>query len=202
MGRPMIDFQSHLETLRKKAAEAALISQLASASQKRELFARVSAHLDTLAGEIERAMGVAARNDGDQSFRGFLNESFTDRSLELLYFPASQGQSKMTFDAMAAAVDWLDAYRAGDIEAILAMYADDAVVECGCGDVKYITGKDALRAYWKQRLVDYPASDLDDLQSSGGDAIISYLSRAGVVGATLEFDARGRIARLRCGPSK
>ena len=39
----------------------------------------------------------------------------------------------MSFDPMAAAVDWLDAYRAGDIEALLAMYADGAFIHCGCG---------------------------------------------------------------------
>ena len=30
----------------------------------------------------------------------------------------------MSFDPMAAAVAWFDAYRAGDIETILAMYAE------------------------------------------------------------------------------
>ena len=39
---------------------------------------------------------------------------------------------KMSFDPMAIAIDWLDAYRAGNIEAILEMYAEDAVVHCGC----------------------------------------------------------------------
>ena len=47
----------------------------------------------------------------------------------------------MKFDAMAAAVDWLDAYRFGDIEAILRMYRDDTVTECGCDGVT-IVGKD------------------------------------------------------------
>ncbi len=107
----------------------------------------------------------------------------------------------MTFDAMAIAVDWLDAYRARDIEAILAIYADNAVVECGCGGMT-VTGKQDVRAYWEQRLRDYPASDLDDLQSSGNGATISYVSRDGVVDAVLEFDPQGRIIRLRCGPSK
>ena len=54
----------------------------------------------------------------------------------------------MSFDPMAAAIDWLDAYRAGDIEGSLRMYADDAVVRCGCGGTKTITGKERLRAYW------------------------------------------------------
>lgn len=34
----------------------------------------------------------------------------------------------MSIDPMAAAIDWLDAYRAGDIETILGMYAEDAVI--------------------------------------------------------------------------
>ncbi|APG09684.1 ketosteroid isomerase [Bradyrhizobium japonicum] len=70
----------------------------------------------------------------------------------------------MSFDPMAAAIDWLDAYRAGDIDAILKMYADDAVVHCGCGGTKTITGKDGLRAYWFDRLRKYPAFDLYNLQ--------------------------------------
>jgi ketosteroid isomerase-like protein len=47
----------------------------------------------------------------------------------------------MTFDAMAAAADWLDAYWAGDIKSILQFYADYAVIECGCGGMKTIPGK-------------------------------------------------------------
>jgi len=57
----------------------------------------------------------------------------------------------MTFDAMAAAADWLDAYRAGDTESVLEFYADDAVIECGCGGMKTITGKDGYGGYWVQR---------------------------------------------------
>src|ERR1700730_15316597 len=98
----------------------------------------------------------------------------------------------MIFDAMAAADDWLDAYRAGDIEAILRMYADDAVVECDCGGMKTLTGKEGLRACWEQRLKDYPALELADLQPCGDGATISYLARGGVVGTTLRFDANGR----------
>jgi ketosteroid isomerase-like protein len=34
----------------------------------------------------------------------------------------------MSFDPMAAAIDWLDAYRSSDLETILKMYSDDAVI--------------------------------------------------------------------------
>jgi len=107
----------------------------------------------------------------------------------------------MSFDAMAAATDWLDAYRARNIHAMLDMYADNAVVECGCGGTKIITGGDALRTYWEQRLKDYPASESDSLHPLGDGATISYVTRTGVVSAILEFDKEGRIAALRCGPS-
>jgi len=106
--------------------------------------------------------------------------------------------SNISFDPMAAAIDWLDAYRSSDLEVILEMHADDAVVECGCGGMETITGKHGLRAYWKRRLQDYAASDLDDLQPSSDGVKISYVARGGVVAAALQFDADGRIALLRC----
>jgi hypothetical protein len=55
----MQDYQIHLEGLRKKASEAALISNLATRPEKQELFANLSMHLQTLAYEIERAMLLA-----------------------------------------------------------------------------------------------------------------------------------------------
>jgi ketosteroid isomerase-like protein len=107
----------------------------------------------------------------------------------------------MTFDAMAAAADWLDAYRAGDTESILEFYADDAVIECHSGGMKSITEKDGLWGYWLQRFKDYPASELEDLQPSSSGATISYTTREGAVSVVLEFNAEGKIALQRCGPS-
>ncbi|MBR0822337.1 nuclear transport factor 2 family protein [Bradyrhizobium liaoningense] len=106
----------------------------------------------------------------------------------------------MSFDPMAAAVDWLDAYRAGEIETILAMFADDAIVHCACGGMKTISTRQGLRAYWVDRLRDYPASHLDDLRPSGAGAAISYIARDGAVSAILTFNASGKIASLTCGP--
>lgn len=108
----------------------------------------------------------------------------------------------MSFDPMAAAVDWLDAYRAGNLDAILKMYADDAVVHCGCNGAKTIAGKEGLRAYWVERLRECPAFDLDNLQPTYVGILISYVSRVGVVRAVLTFNASGQIASLACGPSE
>lgn len=105
----------------------------------------------------------------------------------------------MSFDPMATAVDWLDAYRAGDIEAILEMYAEDAVVYCGCDELT-ITGREGLRAYWAARMRKHPAAELDDLQPSHGGTVISYISGENVVNAVLAFNAAGKIKTLSCGP--
>jgi ketosteroid isomerase-like protein len=106
----------------------------------------------------------------------------------------------MSFDPMAVAIDWLDAYRAGDIEAILDLYAQDVVVRCGCCGIQTITGREALRAYWVDRLRKYPASTLDDLNPSDEGTVISYVTGTGVVSALLAFDAAGRIKELDCSP--
>jgi hypothetical protein len=50
------DYQASIEKLRRDAAEAALIRDLATNSTKREMFDRLHQHLTLLADEVERAM--------------------------------------------------------------------------------------------------------------------------------------------------
>ncbi|UFW46404.1 MULTISPECIES: nuclear transport factor 2 family protein [Bradyrhizobium] len=107
----------------------------------------------------------------------------------------------MSFDPMAAAVDWLDAYRAGDIETLLEMYAEDAVVYCDC-DQLAISGRENLRGYWASRLQKHPATELDNLQPSHGGAMISYVSGENVVQAVLDFNDAGKIRTLSCRPTR
>jgi hypothetical protein len=54
----MKDYQITLEHLRKQAAENRLISDLATDKAKREMFAKLADHLNTLADEVERAMAA------------------------------------------------------------------------------------------------------------------------------------------------
>jgi ketosteroid isomerase-like protein len=103
----------------------------------------------------------------------------------------------MSFDPMAAAIDWLDAYRSGDLEIVLKMFAADAVVECNCCAMTTITGERPLRAYWQQRLQDCPPMNLADLQPSSDGVAVSYLTRSGVVAAVLKFNAKRQIEFLR-----
>jgi hypothetical protein len=52
----MKDYQASLEKLRKDAAEAALIRDLATDVTKREMFNRLNEHLNRLADEVEAAI--------------------------------------------------------------------------------------------------------------------------------------------------
>lgn len=105
-------------------------------------------------------------------------------------------------DPLAAANDWFDAYRAGDLDQIVACFANNATLECGCGQTAALTGKPAIRSYWKQRLLEYPACDLDDLAPCLNGAQVSYSSTDGRVLAYLSFGNDGLIRFLRCGPER
>ncbi len=107
----------------------------------------------------------------------------------------------MSFDPMAAVVDWLDAYRSGDLETILGFYADDATIECDCSGGTTISGHEALRAFWEQRLKDHPATELDNLQPARDGVAISYVSHGSAVRGDFEFDITGQITFQKCGPS-
>ena len=52
----MKDYQASIEKLRKDAAEAALVRDLATNTTKREMFDRLHQHLTRLADEVEQAM--------------------------------------------------------------------------------------------------------------------------------------------------
>jgi hypothetical protein len=59
----MKDMPASLEKLRIDAAEAALIHDLATDTNKRELFARLAAHLTTLAKDVEHAIAMRLANE-------------------------------------------------------------------------------------------------------------------------------------------
>jgi alkylation response protein AidB-like acyl-CoA dehydrogenase len=104
-----------------------------------------------------------------------------------------------TFDPMAIAIDWLDAYREGS-RSIVDLYASDAAVECCCGGMKVIYGRGAITEYWVQRFAELPAGELQELQMYGEQVMISYRASDGLVQATLYFGCDGKIARSVCGP--
>jgi hypothetical protein len=50
------DYHASIEKLRKDAADAAIIRDLATDPAKREMYARLHEHLNRLADEVEQAM--------------------------------------------------------------------------------------------------------------------------------------------------
>ena len=59
----MKDYQASLEKLRKDAAEAALIRDLATNPAKRDMFDRLAAHLSSLADQVEQALLDSGKNE-------------------------------------------------------------------------------------------------------------------------------------------
>jgi len=104
-----------------------------------------------------------------------------------------------SFDPLAAAIDWLDAYRAASFS-IVDMYAIDGSLECSCDGSKTLYGRAAITEYWRHRFADEPAGELIDLRPADGAIVLSYRAPCEVVQAVLRFDGDGKIIRSQCGP--
>jgi ketosteroid isomerase-like protein len=107
----------------------------------------------------------------------------------------------MNFDAMANAVDWLDAYRANNLDLMVSMYAEDATLECSCGEQETMVGKASIRSFWRDQLQRHCVPELGDLQDAGNEAKISYITPDGAVTAFFEYDWDGKITFMRCTPA-
>ena len=102
------------------------------------------------------------------------------------------------FDPMAAAIDWLDAYRAASLS-IVDMYAASGALECACGGRTTLVGRDAMTAYWRQRFAQMPAGELEDLLVEGDEIVVGYRVANAVMSVALSFDDNGKIKLSRCG---
>jgi hypothetical protein len=56
----MKDYRASIEKLRRDAAEAALVRDLATDPIKRDMYSRLHEHLNRLANEVERAMSSSS----------------------------------------------------------------------------------------------------------------------------------------------
>jgi len=108
------------------------------------------------------------------------------------------------FDKMAAVVDWLDACRSKNLDALLGFYADNASLECACEGAG-ISGRSALAAYWRPKLsgASADAFTLEEITPDGEGVALDYLNFEGkAVRIIFAFDAQGRISRMRCEPAQ
>jgi len=107
------------------------------------------------------------------------------------------------FDKMAAVVDWLDACRSRNLDALLDFYADDAGLECACEGAG-ISGRSALAAYWRPKLsgASRDAFGLEEITPHGEGVALDYRSFDGKrVRAVFAFDAQGKISHMGCRPA-
>lgn len=108
------------------------------------------------------------------------------------------------FDQIAIVVDWLDACRAGDLEALLDLYAQDASLECACNAREILRGRTELASYWRSRLGEFSpnAFGLNEITPEVGGVVLYYIGFEGKpVRMLFAFDGNGRIMKTRCEPS-
>jgi ketosteroid isomerase-like protein len=107
------------------------------------------------------------------------------------------------FDQIAIVVDWLDACRKRDLEALLGLYAEDASVECCCGGTQRHQGLAALAAYWRPQFEAFvPAAfGLQEIAPAADGVTLDYLNFEGKpVRSFFTFTAEGKIWQARCMP--
>jgi ketosteroid isomerase-like protein len=105
------------------------------------------------------------------------------------------------FDQIAIVVDWLDACRARDLNALLELYAQDASLECTCDGPRIHQGRAELESYWRPRLDDFSptAFGLDDITPASGGVVLDYISAEDrPVRIFFAFDENGKILQTRC----
>jgi ketosteroid isomerase-like protein len=107
------------------------------------------------------------------------------------------------FDKMAAVVDWLDACRGNNLDALLDFYADDAGLDCAC-ERAGISGRSALAAYWRPKLsvASANAFTLEEITPHGEGVVLDYLNfESRPVRVVFDFNANGKISHMRCEPA-
>ena len=107
------------------------------------------------------------------------------------------------FDQIALVVDWLDACRNRDLTALLDLYADDATLECRCGEAEVSEGRAELESYWRPRLdtVASTAFGLEEIIPTTEGVVLDYLSHEGKpVRIAFTFSRDAKIQRSACLP--
>jgi hypothetical protein len=106
------------------------------------------------------------------------------------------------FDRMAVVVDWLDACRNRNLQALLDLHADDASLECRCEGI-VVSGRAQLAAYWAPRLYSLAptAFGLDEIIPLDDGVTLDYLDFEGKpVRVVFGFGSSGKITHARCQP--
>ena len=109
------------------------------------------------------------------------------------------------FDQIALVVDWLDACRNRDLAALLDLYADDATLDCQCGQAKVSGGRAELESYWRPRLdaLAPTAFGLEEIAPTTDGVVLDYLGHEGEpVRIAFTFSRDAKIQRTACVPAR
>ena len=107
------------------------------------------------------------------------------------------------FDQVALVVDWLDACRNRDLAMLLDLYADNATLECQCGEAEINQGRAGLESYWRSRLdtLAVTAFGLEEIRPTSDGVVLDYLSHEGKpVRIAFSFTRDGKIQATHCRP--
>ncbi|MBR1245721.1 hypothetical protein JQ609_02125 [Bradyrhizobium sp. AUGA SZCCT0169] len=124
------------------------------------------------------------------------------RGRQTVYDGTVMSRAPDDFDPLAVVIDWLDACRSRDLNALLDLYEERAILECDCEGVR-LTGREPLSAYWSGKLQNQlpTAFTLDDLTVTEDGIWVDYRNnKASLVRAHFRFSPSGKIERTHCGP--
>ncbi|WLB54729.1 nuclear transport factor 2 family protein [Bradyrhizobium japonicum] len=105
------------------------------------------------------------------------------------------------FDPIAIVIDWLDACRERRLEDLLALYADQATLDC-CSGERFV-GRSGLLRYWPAKLRGATAAAfvLDEVRPEQDCIRLDYRDYDGTAVSTkFWFDADGKFTRTLCAP--
>ena len=104
------------------------------------------------------------------------------------------------FDEIGVVVDWLDACRKRDLDAVLELYEPEATLDCICNGERSYRGIDQLRTYWAERLGGFSqtAPGIEDLHPAGGGVLLDYSTQNASVRIQFSFSREGKILHTRC----
>jgi hypothetical protein len=105
-----------------------------------------------------------------------------------------------TFDPLAVVVDWFDACRSGDLDALGDLFDEEATLECD-REYSILVGREAIVAYWGAKLERRSGSafTLDDLAPANFGAQVDYRNDKGEAARIhFHFNNLGKILHTSC----
>jgi hypothetical protein len=99
---------------------------------------------------------------------------------------------------------WMNSAKAGDLTGLVAMYSEDATLECGCARQAAYVGSGAIWEYWAPKLRSSLPLAFSLIKATRDDArvVVEYLGyEAKPITMILTFNEMGKIARSECKPA-